>query len=100
MPFGEKRRRRDSPTSTGDDGHGQQSLDIGPRPRQANDFCIHNLLARQFCLAEQPPNRRIEPEQSARDFFQYRHKPVSSSDVNEFMASNTPLLLFIKGEER
>ena len=84
MPLAqEQRRRREIELRPGACDR-QQRIDIlVARLRHFDHFAVHGLLARQLDLAEQPPDRGMEPEDGAHHLFGDGEEPVAPLDVEQ-----------------
>src|ERR1035438_9014951 len=89
MPLAQEKRRRGQVEPGFCAGDRQQSIQIlVARPRELDHLAIHYLLAGQTNLAEQPPDRGMEPEDTADQFFDQSGEPVVPPHVQDFMAED------------
>ena len=89
MPLAQEKRRRGQVEPGLCAGDREQRIQILlARPRQLDHFAIHHLLARQTDLAQQPPDRGMEPENTADQFFGQGEEPVAAPHVQNFMAQD------------
>ena len=79
---------------------GQKRVDIRlARGRQADRFGVHHLLACQPRLRQEPPHRRIEPQQRSGDFLQQGDQPVVAPHMQQLVRGNAALGLFVQLEK-
>ena len=90
MPAGEQCRRR----QRGLTGKRQKGAQVGAsRPRQFHGSRVHDFFAAQLDLIQRPAHRRMEPEQRSHELFAEHPDPVSSLDMQQFMAGDRALRL-------
>ena len=89
MPLAQEKRRRGQVELRFCAGDREQSIEIlVARSGELDHFAIHHLLAGKADLAEQPPDRGMEPEDTADQLFREREEPIVAPDVQDFVAEN------------
>src|SRR5664280_2706444 len=89
MPLAQEKRRRGQVEPGFCAGDREQSIEIlVARPGELDHLAIHYLLAGETDLAEQPPDRGMEPEDTADELFGQGEEPVATAHVQDFMAED------------
>ena len=101
MPLAQEKRCRGQIEPGPCAGDRQQRVHIlVARSRDLDHLAIHYLLARQTDLAEQPPDRGMEPEDAANDFLGQGEEPVVTAHVQDFVAQDGFLYLTRRSSEK
>ena len=89
MPLAQEKRRGGQVELRFCAGDREQSIEILVARSGELDYCtIHYLLAGKTNLAEQPPDRRMEPEDTADQLFHEGEEPVVTPNVDDFVAED------------
>ena len=89
MPLAQEKRRRGQVELRFCAGDREKSIEILVARSGEPDYCaIHHLLAGKAYLAEQPPDRRMKPENTTDQLFHQREEPIVTPDVDDFVAEN------------
>src|ERR1039458_6957971 len=89
MPLAQEKRRRGQVEPGFCAGDREQRIEIlVARPGELDHLAIHHLLAGETDLAKQPPDRGMEPEDTADQFFDQSEETVATAHVQDFMAED------------
>src|SRR5260370_27771189 len=89
MPVAQERRRGGQVGLRFCAGDREQGIEILVARSGEFGYCtIHYLLAGKTNLAEQPPDRRMEPEDTTDQLFHKREEPIVTTNVDDFVAED------------